>query len=88
VFLLSGRNGTDDGCIGGPGLIVDLPEPVSCCDGVEGLLSDAFGVGLNGSLSLEEGTGVVLLCLDLLSFDSRTGTCWVPFLEDADQSHC
>jgi len=81
VFLLSGRSGTDDGCIGGP-LIGGLPEPVSGCDGVEGLLSEAFGVGLNGSLSLE-GAGVVLSCFDL-SFDSRSG---VPFLEDVDQFH-
>jgi hypothetical protein len=54
---------------------------VSCCDGVEGLLSDVLGVGL----SLEEGAGVALLCFDLFSFDSRTG---VPFLEKVDQSHC
>lgn len=81
MFLLSGRSGTDDGCIGGP-LIGGLPEPVSGCDGVDGLLSDAFGVGLNGSLSLE-GAGVVLSCFDL-SFDSRSG---VPFLEDVDQFH-
>ena len=81
MFLLSGRSGTEDGCIGGP-LIGGLPEPVSGCDGVEGLLSEAFGVGLNGSLSLE-GAGVVLSCFDL-SFDSRSG---VPFLEDVDQFH-
>lgn len=83
MFLLSGRSGTDDGCIGGP-LIGGLPEPVSDCDGVEGLLSEAFGVGLNGSLSLE-GAGVVLSCFDLLSLDSRSG---VLFLEDVDQSYC
>jgi len=82
VFLLSGRNGTDDGCIGGP-LIGGLPEPVSGCEGVDGLLSEAFGVGLNGSLSLE-GAGVVLSCFDLFSLDSRSG---VPFLEDVDQFH-
>ena len=82
MFLLSGRSGTDDGCIGGP-LIGGLPEPVSGCDGVEGLLSEAFGVGLNGSLSLE-GAGVVLSSFDLLSLDSRSG---VPFLEDVDQFH-
>jgi len=64
-------------------LIGGLPEPVSGCDGVDGLLSEAFGVGLNGSLSLE-GAGVVLSCFDL-SFDSRSG---VPFLEHVDQFHC
>lgn len=52
---------------------------------MEGLLSDDFGVGLNDSLSLEEGAGVALLCFDLLSFGSRAG---VPFLENADQFHC
>jgi hypothetical protein len=74
VFLLSGRSGTDEGCIGGPAL-VSLAAPVSCCDGVDALASGNLDVGFAGSLSLKDGagvTGVEALCFGPLS-RSRAG---------------
>jgi hypothetical protein len=52
--LLSGRDGTDDGCIGGPGLV----GRVSCCDGVDALTSGSFDADFACSLSLEDAAGV------------------------------
>jgi hypothetical protein len=85
VLLLSGREGTDDGCIGGPALTVDLTALVSCCDGVDELPS-GLDPDVTDSLSREDGagaTGVGVLRFDPSSI-SRAGVVWVPFLRDAD----
>jgi hypothetical protein len=84
--LPSGRGGTDDGCIGGPGLV----GLVSCCDGVDALVSNDLAADFRGSLSLEGGAGVA--GVEALRFSplssSRAGILWTPLLEDTDQSHC
>lgn len=46
-FLLSGREGMEDGCIGGPGLLVGLTAPPSRCGKLEVLDSGRFGTGLD-----------------------------------------
>jgi hypothetical protein len=84
--LLSGRSGTDDGCIGGPGLL----GRTSCCDGVDALVSGSFNIDFAGSLSLEDAAsvaGVEALRFGPLS-SSRAGVLWIPLLENTDQSRC
>ena len=85
VFLLSGRGGTEDGCIGGPGLELGLPAPFSCCEGVDGLASESLEDG-SGSLSLD-GAGVP--GFETPRFDplssARAGARWAPLLESTDQ---
>lgn len=85
MFLPSGLGGTDEGCIGGPGLGADLPITSSCWEGVGGRASECLGPGFAGSLSLEEGPGVPgaeISRFDALSFVSRGGACWAPLLQE------
>jgi hypothetical protein len=84
--LLSGRGGTDDGCMGGPGLV----SLGSCCDGVDALGSGNLVADLAGSLPLEDSAGVA--GVETLRFgplsSSRAGVLCTPLLEEIDQFRC